>query len=171
MLMASTRIAGSQEQDEVISTLLTSDSVLGAQFISQIRESLDTVLNSIDLIVVVLIVSSGALAAIVLYNLMNINIEERKKELATLKVLGFHSEEVAAYIFREISILSVIGTVLGFGLGVLLHGFVVRTVEQPDFMFGEGCIALSMALAGFHPCVLFPGGGCHVSEAKADQDG
>jgi putative ABC transport system permease protein len=148
VLMASTRIAGSQEQDEVISTLLTSDSVLGAQFISQIRESLDTVLNSIDLIVVVLIVSSGALAAIVLYNLMNINIEERKKELATLKVLGFHSEEVAAYIFREISILSVIGTVLGFGLGVLLHGFVVRTVEQPDFMFGRDVSPLSMALAG-----------------------
>jgi putative ABC transport system permease protein len=148
VLMVSTLVVGSDAQDDVMSTLLSSDSVLGAQFISQIRESLDTVLNSIDLIVVVLIVSSGALAAIVLYNLININIEERKKELATLKVLGFHSEEVAAYIFREISILTVIGTILGFGLGILLHGFVIRTVEQPDFMFGRDVSPLSFALAG-----------------------
>ncbi len=148
VLMARTSIVGSKEQDDTLTTLLSSDAVLGAQFISQIRESLDTVLNSIGLIVIVLIVSSGALAAIVLYNLININIAERKRELATLKVLGFHGDEVAAYIFREITILTVIGIILGFGLGLLLHGFVIRTVETPDFMFGREVSPTSMALSG-----------------------
>jgi putative ABC transport system permease protein len=148
VLMAKTGIAGSKEQDNTLTMLLASDAVLGAQFISQIRESLDTILNSISLIVIVFIVSSGALAAIVLYNLININIAERKRELATLKVLGFHGDEVAAYIFREITILTAIGITLGFGLGLLLHGFVIRTVETPDFMFGRQVSPTSMALSG-----------------------
>lgn len=148
VLLVRTHIAGKDQEDEALSTLLSSDAVLVAQFMSQIRESLDTVLNSINMIVVVLLVSSGALAAIVLYNLININIEERKRELATLKVLGFHGEEVAAYIFREITILTVIGTLLGFVLGILLHGFVIRTVETPQLMFGREVAPLSFVMAG-----------------------
>ena len=71
----------------------------------------------------------------VLYNLISVNIGERKKELATIKVLGFFDKEVYRYIFREIELLSVIGAVLGLGIGAAMHQFVIRTVESEQMMF------------------------------------
>jgi len=105
-------------------------------------------LRSVDLIVVVLIVSAAALAFIVLYNLTNINIEERTREIATLKVLGFTRRETAAYIFREIAILAVVGCLVGLALGVFLESFVVTTAEVDQVMFGRAIHAPSYVYSG-----------------------
>nr|WP_239471801.1 ABC transporter permease [Olsenella profusa] len=94
-------------------------------------------LSAVDLIVVVLIVSAAALAFIVLYNLTNINIGERVREIATLKVLGFKRGEVGAYIFREIALLALLGDALGMVLGTWLEGFVIVTAEVDVVMFGR----------------------------------
>ena len=97
--------------------------------------------------VVVLIVAAAALAFVVLYNLTNINITERAREIATLKVLGFTRKEVNAYIFRETMILSVIGAAAGLVLGIFLEAFVVQTAEVDQVMFGREIHALSFVIA------------------------
>ncbi len=84
---------------------------------------------------------------VVLYNLTNINITEREREIATIKVLGFFDREVSAYIFRETGILSIIGTGVGLILGIFLHAFVVRTAEVEIVMFGRDIYAMSFLLA------------------------
>lgn len=94
-------------------------------------------LQSLNLVIVVLIISAGMLAFIVLYNLNTINITERKRELATIKVLGFYDTEVAAYVYRENVLLTLIGAVAGMALGWVLLQFVIVTVEVDDVMFGR----------------------------------
>ena len=110
-------------------------------------DSYRTMLTSVDSVVVVLIVAAAALAFVVLYNLTNINIAERAREIATLKVLGFTRKEVNAYIFRETMILSVIGAAVGLVLGIFLEAFVVQTAEVDQVMFGREIHALSFAIA------------------------
>lgn len=149
-IIAATGLDTQHKRDEAAEIILSEDAVSGVSFVSQTRGSFENLLSSINYIVAVIIVAAGALAVIVLYNLTNININERKKELATLKVLGFHDREVAAYIYREIILLTIIGTFVGLGLGVLLHMFVIRKAESPDLMFGrsikEASFLLSAAL-------------------------
>ena len=94
-------------------------------------------LGSLDIVIVVLVISAGMLAFVVLYNLNNINITERKRELATLKVLGFYDKEVSAYVYRENIILTVIGGIFGMILGNILHQFIIVTVEIESVMFGR----------------------------------
>ena len=94
-------------------------------------------LGSLDVVIVVLIISAGMLAFVVLYNLNNININERKRELATLKVLGFFDGEVSSYVFRENVLLTVFGCILGVVLGSALHRYVITTVEIESYMFGR----------------------------------
>ena len=86
-------------------------------------------------VVVLIIICAAALAAVVLYNLISVNLGERKKELATIKVLGFYDQEVYRYIFREIELLALIGSGVGLALGVPLHKFIVLTVEMDQLMF------------------------------------
>ena len=124
-----------EARDALSTDILQSDRVLLAQFSQTIRESFENTVKSIDSIVVVLIIAAGALAVIVLYNLTNINICEREKELATIKVLGFYDQEVYRYIFREIELLALIGSGVGLALGVPLHKFIVLTVEMDQLMF------------------------------------
>ena len=126
------------EQEETLSTqLLQCRDVVTAQFTNTLSESFNNSIQSINSIVVVLIISAGALAFVVLYNLTNINITEREKELATIKVLGFYDGEVSAYIYRETALLTVIGTAAGLLLGMALHQFVIRTAEIDMIMFGR----------------------------------
>lgn len=146
-IIAATGLDSQQDQDEAAELILSDASVSGVSFVSQTRGSFENLLSSINYIVAVIIVCAGALAVIVLYNLTNININERKKELATLKVLGFHDREVAAYIYREIILLTIIGTLVGLGLGVLLHMFVINRAESTDLMFGRSINALSFLLS------------------------
>ena len=84
-----------------------------------------------------MIISAGMLAFVVLYNLNNINITERKRELATLKVLGFYDKEVSSYVYRENILLTIIGSVVGMVLGNLLHRYIILTVEVEEAMFGR----------------------------------
>ena len=100
-------------------------------------ETIDTyrkMLSSVNMIVVVLVVAAAALAFIVLYNLTNINITERLREIATIKVLGFYKAETAMYVFRENMLLTVVGAVAGIPLGILLHKFVMSQI-QVDMVF------------------------------------
>ncbi len=129
---------GQESEIEKIGTdLLTYDDVLNVSYTSSIEGRLDDMLKSLNLVIVVLIVSAGMLAFVVLYNLNNINITERKRELATLKVLGFYDMEVAAYVYRENIILTVIGALTGIILGNILHRFIIVTVEVNEAMFGR----------------------------------
>lgn len=134
-------------QNALSEKLLKCRDVAGVQFTSELSLSFSNSIRSINSIVVVLIISAGALAFVVLYNLTNINITEREKELATIKVLGFFDREVAAYIYRETAVLSLFGTAAGLGLGVLLHQFVIRTAEIDMVMFGRSIYAPSYLYA------------------------
>ena len=86
-------------------------------------------MESLNMIVVVIIICAGGLAFIVLYNLTNINITERIREIATIKVLGFYKNETASYVFRENTVLALMGTLVGLPLGMLLHRFVMSQVQ------------------------------------------
>ena len=132
-----------EAEDELSTALLKCRDVAGAQFTHEITASFSQSLDSINYIVVVLIIAAGALAFVVLYNLTNINITERSKELATIKVLGFYDGEVGAYIYRETSILTLIGTVCGLLFGIALHTFVIRTAEVDMVMFGRSIYPMS----------------------------
>lgn len=130
-------IQGKAAQDQASEQLHESSYVSSVSFTSQEEASYESMLSSINLIVYVLILCAGALAVVVLYNLTNININERSRELATLRVLGYHHREVAIYIFREIGILSILGTLAGLIAGWVLHRYVILTAESVDFMMGR----------------------------------
>lgn len=118
-------------------SLLEKPAAAGIFYTSYYRDLLSNILVSLNIVVWVLIISAGALAFVVLYNLNNININERRRELATLKVLGFYNQETAAYVYRENIILTIIGAGLGAVLGILLHQYVITTVEIDMVMFGR----------------------------------
>lgn len=147
IILLKSAVNDENRKDELISKLLLSEKVLNAGFVSESKNTFDKLLTSINYIVLFIIVASGALAFIVLYNLTNININERRKELATLKVLGFYNEEVSAYIFRETIILSIIGMGVGLLLGIILHKFIIVVIEDPEFMFGRTISVLSFGLS------------------------
>lgn len=123
------------ERSGITTALLESPDVQAASFSEDSSRVFSDTLSNINYVVIVIILCAGLLAVVVLYNLININIGERKKELATIKVLGFYEREVSRYIFREIDLLSVLGGLVGLVLGVPLHNFVIRTVEVEQMMF------------------------------------
>lgn len=127
--------------------LLAIDGVKTVGFNDETIDSYRTMLKSVDAVVVVLVVAAAALAFVVLYNLTNINITERQREIATLKVLGFNAHEVNAYIYRETLLLSAIGALVGCVLGIFMEGFVVVTAEVDQVMFGREIHALSFVIA------------------------
>ncbi|MGI6070498.1 MAG: FtsX-like permease family protein [Blautia sp.] len=110
---------------------------LSISYTSSLRDQLDRMLETLDMVMFVLIVSAGMLAFVVLYNLNNINITERKRELATLKVLGFYDVEVSEYVFRENALLTIFGVLAGVAMGIVLHRYVITTVEVDAVMFGR----------------------------------
>jgi putative ABC transport system permease protein len=134
-------------QDRMIAALLQSNAVSTAEFKTQTKTSYDNLLRSMNYIVLILIVAAGSLAITVLYNLTNINIEERIKELATLRVLGYRHHEVANYVFRETAILSILGVAAGLVLGVALHRYVVISAETTDLVLSRGISQWSYVLA------------------------
>ncbi|MDR0556925.1 MAG: ABC transporter permease [Treponema sp.] len=147
-ILAITGIREEQAQNVFTAKMLSNDAVMMLSFTSQTQVSYNNLLNSISFVVIILIVASGCLAMLVIYNLTNININERKREIATLRVLGFHQSEAAAYIFREITALSVIGAGAGLFLGVPLHRFIIGVAENADLMFGRDISGLGFALSG-----------------------
>lgn len=122
---------------EIGSSLLDCEAVLNITYTEDLEEQLSNMLTALDMVMIVLIIAAGLLAFVVLYNLNNININERRRELATLKVLGFFDGEVAAYVYRENVILTLIGAAFGCLVGKFLHLFVITTVEVESAMFGR----------------------------------
>jgi len=116
---------------------LSYGAVNGVTIISELKDTFADTLKSLDSITLILIICAGALTFVVLYNLNNINISERRRELATLKVLGFYDIELSQYIYRENILITIIGIALGIIGGVLLNSFVVTTVEVDIVMFGR----------------------------------
>ena len=128
-------------------SILASGAVSGISYTANTKGAFATAISKIDTIVAVVILSAGALALVVLYNLTNINISERVKEIATIKVLGFTDREVNSYINRESVILSLIGTAFGLVLGVFLHRYIVDSAEMSSLMFGRNVKALSFVFS------------------------
>lgn len=130
-------------RDSFIEAVRSIDGVKTVEFNDETIDSYKSSLKSVNMIVVVLILAAAALAFIVLYNLTNINITERIREIATLKVLGFTPREVQQYIFRETIVLSIVGALVGLAFGIFLENFVVVTAEVNEVMFGREIHALS----------------------------
>lgn len=117
--------------------MLGLEGVTTVQYNDDINESFDDMLTSLDAVVFILIFAAGMLAFIVLYNLTNINVTERQREIATIKVLGFYDPEVNAYIYRETATLALMGCGFGLLAGIALEAFVISTVEIDVVMFGR----------------------------------
>lgn len=126
-----------KEIEEIGREILKQDEVLSVSYMHDIEKQLNDMLTSLNLVIIVLIISAGMLAFVVLFNLNSINITERQRELATLKVLGFYDMEVAAYVFRENVLLTLIGSMAGVVIGKFLHLFIIQTVEVDAAMFGR----------------------------------
>ena len=125
----------SSDRNALRTDLLACNYVSSVSFIEDTMEMFDNLIGCLNYVVILVIVCAAALAAVVLYNLISVNLGERKKELATIKVLGFYDKEVYRYIFREIDLLAFIGSLVGLALGVPLHQFIIRTVEMDQMMF------------------------------------
>lgn len=135
------------DEKEFAADMLTNSSITNITFTSDFQKQVSDMLNSLNMVIYVLIISAGLLAFIVLYNLNNININERKRELATLKVLGFMDGEVGAYVYRENVMLTVIGAFAGILLGIILHRYVIITTEIDSIMFGRNMKLISYILS------------------------
>ena len=134
-------------EDLLAKNVLKTNGVINVSFISDIFDTFSNMLESLNFVVLVLIVSAAALCFLVLYNLTNINVSERYREIATIKVLGFYDNEVLSYVYRENFILTGIGIILGCIGGTFLHSYVIHTVEVSSVMFGRVINPLSYVYA------------------------
>ena len=139
--------AQSGQIDQVSADLMALDAVVSYSYFATLRDSFTNSMEAIDYAVVIIIVAAAALAFVVLYNLTNINITERTRELATLKVLGFYDKETTAYVYRENIFLTIFGIALGLVLGRFLHSWMVLTVEVDLVMFGRTAPPYAYVLA------------------------
>ncbi|AOF49826.1 ABC transporter permease [Tetragenococcus halophilus] len=124
--------------DEQSSSFMDLDGVQGVVQSSAISEQIDNVIDGLNNVILVLITCATLLALVVIYNLTNINVSERIRELSTIKVLGFYDREVTMYIYRETILLSILGILAGYVVGYYLHGFIMQTLPPDDAMFSPG---------------------------------
>lgn len=129
-----TLTAKGHTDDEITKYLSSAPDISVLSFTNDLMGSVRTSIKSVNNIIWILIIAAGMLAFVVLYNLTNINIGERERELATLKVLGFYDNETYSYIFRETIILSMLGCLIGLFGGIFLYRAVVATVESDTIM-------------------------------------
>ena len=159
-------------RDAISADLLAMEQVASLSFTQDSVAQVLNMLNSIDAVVVLIIVCAASLAFVVLYNLSNINIAERVKEIATIKVLGFYDPEVYAYVNRESVVLTLIGTLFGLAGGIVLHSFIIRTVEVDAVMFGREVSGMSFCiLCCPDAAVQRPCQPCYAAAAQAYLDG
>lgn len=135
MIMVKT--ADGVNSEDLSARLLKVQGITSVSMYEDELEELDEIMSMLYLIIAIMIVAAGLLAFVVIYNLNNINIGERRRELAAIKLLGFTDKETAMYVYRENFVLTLIGTVLGIFMGILLHRFVMTTVETDMEMFGR----------------------------------
>lgn len=127
--------------------IMNIDGVQSVTFYSSLQKNFKDMIKSISYIVVVLVISAACLAFVVLYNLSNVNISERKREIATIKVLGFTRKEVDAYINRETILLTILGSLIGLGIGIGLHHLIMNLAEMDDIMFGRTINSISYVIS------------------------
>ena len=136
-----------EEENSLMERILQDSNITSVSMIDTLIETVNDMLGSLDYIVMILIMASAILALTVLYNLANVNISERKREIATLKVLGFYDKEVDAYISRESIIFTVVGIIIGLAAGYFLTNFIITTCETADFRFIKDIHPLSYLYA------------------------
>ncbi len=127
----------SEAEEKLSQQIINLNGVSGVLFNTASKQTFRNTIKNLNYVVLVMIISAGSLAFVVLYNLTNVNISERIREIATIKVLGFYDGETAAYIYRENIILTVVGIIFGLGLGKFLHQYIMTTVEIKSMMFGR----------------------------------
>lgn len=127
--------------------MLKSDDIAAVTLMQTAINEFNDMLDSLNMVVFIMIICAGALAFVVLYNLTNINIIERVREIATIKVLGFNSREVSSFIYRENIVLAIVGILVGLILGTFLSNVIVSTIEMDDIMFGRSINILSYLLS------------------------
>lgn len=143
---------------------MQNDHVEAISFNAGVAESFENTIQSISMIVIVLTICAGLLAFIVLYNLTTVNVSERIREIATIKVLGFQNREVASYVYRENIVLTIIGSICGLALGIWLHQMIMSLAELENVMFGRNIEPISfiysfiitMIFALFVNIVMYP---------------
>ena len=135
MIYAITENMTEEQENELGTKLLQDNNISGVSFTSASKDMFATVMDNMDMVVWILIIAAGLLALVVLYNLLNANISERIRELATIKVLGFYDREVYSYIARETIILTIIGMLLGLVGGYFLTIYILKTCELDITMF------------------------------------
>lgn len=145
---------GDDIQSVIGDRYLTDNNVKSLTFVKANITRFENMIQSLDLVTWVLIISAGMLAFVVLYNLTNVNISERIREIATIKVLGFYDREVGEYVYRENIILTLIGGVFGLLLGMALHAYIMTTIELDGVMFGTK-INISSLLISYGITILF----------------
>jgi putative ABC transport system permease protein len=142
-LMIKFKATSAQLESELGSALIKNGAAASVEFYSAASATFEDTVKILNSIVIVIIISAGLLAFVVLYNLTNINIGERIREIATIKVLGFYNKEVSAYVYRENILLSIIGSLVGLIIGIILHRFIMVSIEQDGVMFGNHIEAIS----------------------------
>lgn len=147
-------ILAEKDVDTLADTLLAADGVNGITILADRKDSIDDSLSCLNYIIFLIIFFAGALAFVVIYNLTNINIAERSREIATVKVLGFYPKETGAYILRENLILSALAALVGLPLGVILHRFVLYMIDIDGLLFPVQISGSSYLLA-FMLTILF----------------
>ena len=135
-------------ETDIAKALMENPGILNVTFLSNTSNGLNDTVSSLTIVVWVLIVVSGLMAFIVLYNLTNINVSERLRELSTIKVLGFYDKEVTMYVYRENIILTIIGIFVGTLLGKIVHRYVLETVEVDMLMFSPTIHWISYVYSG-----------------------
>ncbi|WP_100066158.1 FtsX-like permease family protein [Miniphocaeibacter massiliensis] len=143
-----------KEKSQIIEEVNNNDSVLSIYNNSQVKEMIDTLLGTLDILVFVIIICSCTLAFVVLYNLTNINVSERLRELSTIKVLGFYDKEVTAYVYRETFILTILGIFLGYVLGFIMHYIIINNLV-PDIVMLDPHIFLMNYILSAIITILF----------------
>lgn len=128
---------GEAEEKELAEYVMNQDMVKSVSLVRELQASVDDMMNALNMVVWVLIISAGLLVFVVLFNLNNINISERRRELASLKVLGFYDSEVAMYVYRENIFLTIFGVAAGLFMGTWLHQYTILTLEVDMIMFGR----------------------------------
>lgn len=128
--------ATDKQYEELVAQISDSPAASSVMALNNVAETFDEQFTSLNQIVMLIIICAALLAFVVLYNLTNINVSERLREIATIKVLGFKNKEVAIYVYSENLILTLMGAVLGLGAGVGLHRFIIKMIEQKNIMFG-----------------------------------
>ena len=140
------RVNDNSDEYALSAALSKTDGVSSVSVVTDTRKMIDQMMQSLNYVVALVLISAGALAFIVLFNLGNINLTERVREIATIKVLGFHSRETGAYVFRENIILYLMGIAVGLPLGVILHSFVLAQIRIDMVSFKDVIAPISYLL-------------------------